>query len=66
MTKDETKQLTVTFKRINNSLDILEGMEGSKQEMIKQGLWNELTTFEDWSNFAGRNVLLKEKSNVDS
>lgn len=63
MSKSETKQLTVTFKRINNSLDIVEGMEGSKQEMIKQGLWNELTTFEDWSNFAGRNVLLTEKEN---
>ena len=57
---------TCTFKRCTIGNDILEGMKKSKESMIKDGLWNEDTTFEEWSEYAGRHVLLTEQEESDS
>jgi hypothetical protein len=46
---------------LSTSYAILEGMEISKKEMQDQGLWNEKTTLEDWSGYAGRNVKIFEQ-----
>lgn len=40
---------------------LLEGMEGTKQEMIEKGLWNDNITFEEWSTYAGQHVLITER-----
>lgn len=41
--------------------DILEGMKQSKEAMIKDGVWTDQTTFEEWAAYAGRNVRLTEQ-----
>ncbi len=51
---------TYIFKRYGSSKAILEGMEGSKQEMIDKGLWRDDITFEEWSSWAGSHVEIKE------
>ena len=51
---------TVTFKRCDSSKAILEGMQMTKKEMQEKGLWNENTTFEDWANYAGSHIQMKE------
>ncbi len=51
---------TYTFKRDTSSETILQGMEYSKEEMKRQGLWRDDITFEEWSNWAGSHVAIKE------
>jgi hypothetical protein len=41
--------------------DILEGMKQTKEDMIKDGLWTDQTTFEEWAEYAGRHVRLTEQ-----
>lgn len=41
--------------------NILEGLKQSKEDMMKDGLWTEKTTFEEWAEYAGRNVRLNEQ-----
>lgn len=45
---------------IDISRDILEGMESTKQEMIEKGLWHDKITLDEWSDYAGKHVLIKE------
>lgn len=52
---------TCTFKKCDSSLVILEGMEATKQMMIKEGKWHENITLEEWSNYAGSHVIISEK-----
>ena len=46
--------------------DILKGMQMSKEAMIKEGLWNENTTFDEWARYAGSHILIAEKELLDS
>lgn len=56
----ENDQIKFTsFKSITDA--ILEGMKSTKEEMIKEGLWNENTTFEDWAKYAGSHVKITEQ-----
>lgn len=41
--------------------DILEGMKGSKEAMIKAGLWHDDITLEEWAAYAGSHCLLTEQ-----
>ena len=49
-----------TFADISN--DIVRGMDLSKKAMIEEGLWNDTTTFEEWSNYAGSHIRIVEAS----
>jgi len=53
---------TITFKRCTIGNDILEGMKQTKQEMIEMGLWTNETTFEQWSEYAGSHIEIREKN----
>lgn len=52
----------IVFKRFTMSEDILEGMKLSKQEMIEKGLWHEHITLEEWAEYAGSHIQIKEDS----
>ena len=58
---------TVTFRRCNVGQEILKGLKSAKEAMIKEGLWNENTTYEDWHNYAGSHILINAtaKSSVE-
>jgi hypothetical protein len=39
---------------------IIKGMEGSKKAMEEEGLWNDKTTFEEWAQYAGSHIEIRE------
>lgn len=52
---------TCTFKSLMaTSQDLLIGMQLTKKEMIEKDLWHDKITFEEWANYAGRHVIIKE------
>ena len=39
----------------------LEEMQKSKKNMIKEGIWTDQTTLEEWLEYGKRNISLEEK-----
>jgi len=62
--KQITHSDTCTFKRNDSSEKILQGMELSKEEMKKQGVWREDINFEEWNKWAGSHCVINESSDV--
>lgn len=50
---------TFTFPRCDSGREVAEGMRLAIESMKEEGLWNENTTFEELSNYAGSRVLIQ-------
>jgi hypothetical protein len=54
--------MTYTFPRDRSSEVIAESIKRVQEEMQEKGLMTEETTFEDMADYAGRHVVLTEKT----
>jgi hypothetical protein len=55
---------TITFRRCDSHLTLIEGMERSKQAMIKEGLWHNNITLEEWAQYAGAHIIITPPDEV--
>lgn len=53
----------ISFYKIAD--DLIEGVKSIHEEMNEKGLLNESTTFEEMADYAGKHVLISERSETD-